>query len=218
MTAAVIIVVIVVVAAAIAFALARRTSGGESAGQPTRDVARPSAPYREFHVRGDAALVYFDVPLPEGEPDPVLSDLLVREAVEVLRQKQSHDLPLDDVTIVKAFGTRSGQDVEAGSISLETPGMLPDVDHIEVVPHFSSVPFDPLARLGEQDHGAPAAVADVSAREREEGQALRPLGEELALTGRVDAGLRAQGLDPSTMTAGRGTLGRPPSRGATSAA
>jgi hypothetical protein len=206
------VIVIVIVAAVIAYlVLSRRSASG---GRERHDVEmyRPRAPYREFHVAGDIALVYFDVPLAEGDVDDVLTDLLLREAVEVLREKQSHHLPLEDVTAVKAFGTRNGDDVEVGSLSLETPGALPEVEHVEVVPHFSSVPFDPLTHLGEKEHAPPSMrpaeeTPQPAAAGEEAAPALRPLSEEVALTGRVESGLRAQGVDPGTMSAGDMALG-----------
>ncbi len=204
----VVIIVVIVVVAAVWLVMRRRSSGAPGPAR-AQEIDRPRAPYREFHVAGDAALVYFDVPLPEGEVDPVLSDLLVREAIEVLREKQSHDLPLEDVVVVKVFGIRNGADVEAGSISLETPGILPEIDHVETVPHFSSVPFDPLTHLGEKDHAAPAAAVPAEPVDTGEDGApsLKPLAEELSLTGRVESGLRAQGLDPAAMGAGDRALG-----------
>ena len=206
------VIVIVIVAAAVALLLITRRSG-ESAGdgQGAGAMYRPRAPYREFHVAGESALVYFDVPLPDGEVDQVLVDLLLREAVELLKEKQAHGLPLDDVTAVKAYGSRDGEDVEVGTLSLEIPGSLPDVDHLEIVPHFSSVPFDPLTHLGEKDQSPPearpAAETLAAPAAGEVGPVLKPLAEELAITGRVESGLRAQGVDPGTMSAGDLALG-----------
>jgi len=205
------VIVIVIVAVAIGVFLYTRRSD-ESAAEvgASEEMLQPRAPYREFHVAGKSALVYFDVPLSADEVDPVLSDLLLREAIEVLRDKQAHGLPLQDVTEVKAFGTRNGEDVAAGSVELDVPGALPELDRPEIVPHFSTVPFDPLAHLGEKEQPSAwaegsrdvdAAAADAVAH------TLRPLGEELTLTGRVESGLRAQGLDPATMSAGDLVLG-----------
>ena len=42
----------------------------------TVDFTAPRPRIAAFHVQGDAAMVTFDVPLPEGEVDPVLADLL----------------------------------------------------------------------------------------------------------------------------------------------
>ncbi len=127
----------------------------------------------------------------------------------MLREKQSHSLPMEQVTEVEAFGTLNGEDVAVGTIPLEAPGTFPDLEHTEVVPHFSSVPFDPLTHLGETDHAPPPQQAPSPVEEVVAGTtaALRPLSEELSLTGRLESGLRAQGLDPGTMSAGDLALG-----------
>ena len=164
------------------------------------DRLRP--PYREFHVRGTEALVYFDAPVPAGGADSALQDLLVKEAVEVVREKRSHELPIDDVTTVRAFGRRDHQDVEVGSVSLETPGQLPAIDIPPLAPHASQVTYDPLAHLAEQQFsmtpGTEAQPADVG---------LKSLASELTLTTNTAAGLRAQGVDPASMSATDLTLG-----------
>ena len=179
-------------------------SGGGVAGGATSDAGfdRLRPPYREFHVRGDEALVYFDAPVPAGGADSVLEDLLVKEAVEVVREKRSHELPIDDVTTVRAFGRRDHQDVEVGSVSLDTPGQLPAIDIPPLAPHASQVTFDPLGHLAEQQFsmtpGTEAQPADAG---------LKPLASELTLTANTAAGLRAQGVDPASMTATDLTLG-----------
>ena len=201
------VIVIVILAAVVgAFLLARkRQNSAEIVAEPG-ELYEPRAPLREFHVVGDGAHVYFDVPLPPGEVDEVLKRLLVREAVEVLRGKQAQQLPLDGVAEVRAFGVRAGQDVEAGSLSLEVPGALPILDNPEVVPHYSSVPFDPLTHLGEKEHAAPVESGAVQAGTGD-AAVLKPLSEELRFTAAVESGLRAQGLDPATMSAGDLALG-----------
>ena len=204
---ATIVIVVVVVAVAIAIFLVRRRSSGDGGDATVREMHRSRAPFREFHVGGGSAMVYFDVPLPAGEVDKVLAQLLVREAVEVLREKQAHDLPLDDIDRVQAFGIRDGEDVEAGSLSLESPGILPEIENLEVVPHYSSVPFDPLTHLGEKEAPASGASVPEKAASDPGRSVLEPIGSELSLTGRIDSGLRAQGLDPSTMSAGDMALG-----------
>ena len=114
-------------------------SGAPVSAETDAGFDRLRPPYREFHVRGEDALVYFDAPVPVGGADDVLQDLLVKEAVEVVREKRSHDLPIDDVTTVRAFGRRDHQDVEVGSVSLETPGQLPTIEIPPLAPHASPV-------------------------------------------------------------------------------
>lgn len=176
--------------------------GGAAAPETDAGFDRLRPPYREFHVRGEDALVYFDAPVPVGGADDALRDLLVKEAVEVVREKRSHELPIDDVTTVRAFGRRDHQDVEVGSVSLDTPGQLPSIDLPPAAPHASHVTFDPLGHLAEQQFtmkpGTEAQPADAG---------LKSLASELTLTSNIEAGLRAQGVDPASMTATELTLG-----------
>src|SRR5690606_11892673 len=58
----------------------------------------------DMHIEGTEARVTFDVPFPE-DGDPVLADLLVQEALEVVREKR-HTLPIEQVTSVVAFAGR----------------------------------------------------------------------------------------------------------------
>ncbi len=203
------IVIVIAAVAILVFLNTRKRAKSAADGGPSEEMHRPRAPYREFHVATERALVYFDVPLPAGDIDPVLSDLLLREAIEVLRDKQTHGLPLGDITEVEAFGTRNGDDVAVGSIELAVPGALPEIDRTEIVPHSSTVPYDPLARLGEKgESSAPAVSRDVDTGTADAvAHTLAPLSEELTLTGRVESELRAQGLDPGTMSAGDLALG-----------
>jgi hypothetical protein len=190
-------VVIVAVVAALAVSRMRARTALGSPAAPTAasaDAPRLRAPVREFHVRGGEALVSFDVPLPPGPVDDVLHSLLVREAVEVVREKRSRHLPLDDVTTVRAFARRDGADAEVGSIVLEVVGVLPPADHPTLGLHFTHMPFDPLAYLGEQEF---TVSPEVAARTADE--SLRPLGRDLELTSVTASALRAQGTDPATM-------------------
>lgn len=199
-------VVVVVVAALILLVIwgllsiaAKRPRGGAAAEGVAASRPRPAV--AEFHVRGEDALVTFDVPLPEGEPDQVLTDLLIHEAVEVVREKR-HDLPIDQVTHVVALGRRNGEPAEVGRVTLSTPGELPPPAPPEMAIHASRLTFDPLAEFHEADLGTHPAVAT-----KQPGETLAPLGEELRLARSVEAGLRAQGLDPAQLTAGALALG-----------
>jgi hypothetical protein len=178
-----------------------RASGGPAAPAGRTDDQRIAA--REFHIRGDDALVYFDVPIPDGGIDAVFQGKLLKQAVEVLREKKSHDLPMAGVTSVRAFGVSGGGDVEVGVLDLDVPGELPEEPVVTgVAPHFSSAPFDPLAHLGEQEFRVEAGVSARSGRED-----LAPLAEEIELTAAMAEKLRSQGVDPATMKAGDLALG-----------
>jgi hypothetical protein len=165
----------------------------DAAGSPTR--ARPKL--GEFHVKGEDALVYFEVPLPPGGAEEVLRDLLVREAVEVVHEKKSHDLPMDQLLRVRAFARSSGAWAEVGALELDQPGKLPRRDAMpDIVPHASATGFDPLADVAQRDFKMAAGVADVSTE-----KGLAPIGKELRLSGAIDAMLRSQGVDPDAMSA-----------------
>ncbi len=191
--ALIIIILIVVVAAAVWFTRGRQTH------QPGAPVAATTAPARssesfslrppvaDFHVEAGDAHVYFDVPMPEGDPDPVLTNILLSAAVETLREKRSH-LPMAGVNVVHAHGVRNGSPVSAGSITLDGPGRLPDADEMQ------ALEIKMEADLFKTLEGAPAQVAPPDAVAED---SLASLADELRLTGAVEAGLRAQGVDPA---------------------
>jgi hypothetical protein len=171
----------------------RHVGGAAVADTPTR--ARPKL--AEFHVRGEDALVYFEVPLPPAGADDVLRDLLMRQAVEVVHEKQSHDLPMDQLLRVTAFARKDQSWAEVGTIELDQPGRLPRLDAMpDIVPHASATGFDPLADVAAQEFKVQPGVAEAGAE-----KGLAPIGKELRLAGTVDAALRSQGIDPETMTA-----------------
>jgi len=161
------------------------------------DADRPRPRVSDFHVRGEEAQVFFDVPLPEGEPDGVLSELLTNEALEVVREKQ-HGLPIEGVTTVVAFAGRGAEPRRVGKIALEQPGVLPPPITAAPSLHLGHIGFDPLDRQFSDDllQTAPSLASDHRA------DALGPIGDELRLPKAVGVGLRAQGIDPATMSAG----------------
>lgn len=192
-----IIIAAVVIVGAVALLITSRAStpgssiGGAAAVQPFR----LGPPLAEFHVKGEEALVTFAVPVPEGEPDEVLAELLSHEAVEVVRDK-AHDLSIDHVRRVVVFGQRDGKSVEVSRVALETPGQLPPNVIPDLAPHASFVGFDPLAAMTSTPHPSPVAPPAAS-----EGD-LPPLASQIKLTKATEAGLRAQGFDPLSLTAG----------------
>lgn len=181
--------------------LAKRRGGSlrakvESAQVPTGiDAGRPRPRVSEFHVRGEEAQVIFDVPLPDGEIDEVLAELLTNEALEVVREKR-HELPINGVTTVVAFARRGGEPRRIGSVSLEEPGVLPPPMVAAPSLHLGHIGFDPLEKQFSDEllHNAPSLASDQRA------DTLGPIGQELRLPRAVAVGLRAQGIDPATMT------------------
>lgn len=198
----VLVVIVVVVAAGVVVWLMQGRSQPSAVAAPQAAEGQPLRE-REFHIQGDDALVYFDVTVPEGGADEVLQNLLLKQAVEVLREKKLHGLPMAGVSTVRAFGVSDGDDVEVGSLDLDVPGELPEPPMVgAAAPHFSSAPFDPLAHLGEQEFKVEAGVAARSGSED-----LAPLSEEIDLTSKLEASLQSKGVDPTSMTAGDLALG-----------
>lgn len=161
------------------------------AGSPDSEPALRTAPVKDFHVHGTEARVTFDVPMPE-ENDPILNDLLVDEAVEVVREKR-HTLPISDVTEIVVFAGR--EDVrEVGRSKLPSPGELPPMIESAVF-DLTHVARDPFASQFEVDHSISYETAvRVPADE------LRPLLGELKVPMGLDRGLRARGVDPDSIS------------------
>ena len=160
------------------------------------NVDRPRPAVADFHVAGEEARVTFDVPLPEGEVDDVLRDLLTHEAVEVIREKR-HSLPIDQVTKVIALAGRGGDPVEVGTVELAEPGDLPPAVMDMPLLQFSHLGHDPLEESFHEDetpHAPPDVLTGTDAT-------LGPVGAELQIPKAVDVGLRSLGVDPATMSA-----------------
>ncbi len=169
----------------------RRRAAAVTVDEP--DFVRPRPAVESFHVHDTEARVTFDVPFP-AEGDDVLGDLLVGEAVEVVREKR-HSLPIDDVTEVVVFAGREDRR-EVGRMSLVTPGVLPPPSRITDILNLHSIGVDPLAaEFGSEPTSVPETVAPPTSDE------LGPLSEVVRLPKAVETGLRAQGVDPSAMSA-----------------
>jgi len=200
-----IILLVVALVALVAFVArqsAERPEADDDDGDAPLGLVGLHVPAAEFHVEAGDARVYFDVPLPRNAPDPVLRDLLMHHAVEVVRRKRSAHLPLTGVSTVRAYGVRDGVAVEVGSLTLDEPDILPVVQIPDLIPHAASTSYDPLAMIAEQDLAHAPGLAEAAS-----GDELVPICKEIRLTEAVDAGLRAQGIDPCVMTATDLTLG-----------
>ncbi|MGQ0847963.1 MAG: hypothetical protein ACT4OP_02365 [Actinomycetota bacterium] len=169
---------------------------------PAIEVDHPRPELAEFHVEGHTARVRFDVPLPEGEPDEILVELLVGEAIEVMREKR-HSLPLSSVTEVVALAGR-GEVRQVGKAKLDQPGALPPRAEGVNILNLSSLSDDPLV-ASFSTHGQPDVIPDTKVRGRPD--ELRPFAEELHLPRAVATGLRAQGIDPTTVAPGELVVG-----------
>ena len=161
------------------------------ASTPEVEPAVRTAPVRDFHVRGTEARVTFDVPLPDEE-DPVLNDLLVDEAVEVVREKR-HVLPITDVTEIVVFGGRD-EVREVGRTRLLSPGELPPPIESDVF-NLTHIAKDPFASQFDVDHSVSYGTAVQTPADE-----LGPLRDELKIPLGLERGLRARGLDPDTLS------------------
>jgi hypothetical protein len=174
---------------------AREQASPEKVAEKPEDLARLRPPVKSMHVRNDEVQVTFDVPVP-AEDDEVLTEFLVSEAIEYVREKQ-HSLPMSQVNHVVVLGGRDDER-EIGRASLEEPGRLPPRSEITQILNLSAFAPDPLEAGFDPEAGAvPETVA--STREDE----LPPLAEDVRLPKAVELGLRAQGIDPDAVTAGQ---------------
>lgn len=168
------------------------------ASAPEIEPTVRTAPVRDFHVHANEARVSFDVPLPDVE-DPVLNDLLVDEAVEVVREKR-HTLPISDVTEIVVFAGRD-EVREVGRTRLLSPGQLPPPMESDVF-NLTHIARDPFASQFEVDH-----TVSYDTALRVPADELRPLRDELKVPHGLDRGLRARGVDPDALSGPEFVLG-----------
>lgn len=186
------VAVALVVVAGIVFLLRGATGADESGGGAAPEPeGAPRPQVRDFHVRGDEAQVHYGVPLPAGEVGDHLRGLLYQDAVEVVREKRTHGLPIEQVRRIRVFGVRDGASAEVGVVELPEPGQLPEVTAPDLVPRDTVAGYDPLTHLGEQDLDVSPGVA---ARAGKEG--LPPFQDDIEIPGTLEASLRAVGTDP----------------------
>jgi hypothetical protein len=188
----VIVGAVVVAVAGLVFALLRSASSGGLSSQPAEPPTELRPTVADFHVAGDTATVYYEVPLAAEDIHEHLTDLLVHDAARVVSEKSAAGLPIDQVTRVRAMGKRDGEYVEIGVLDLREPGVIPELAAPELIPQYSTVGFDPLAHIGDQEFEVPS----VTTRRAEE--SLEPFGSEIEFPGRVEAALRAVGIDPTS--------------------
>ena len=197
MTTVVVIVVVVLVAAAAAFFVMRQRSSGEpAAGRDAGDGSlklpdRPMPLVTDFHVRGDTARTVFAVPLGDTEPGEHLVELLSAAAVEHIRTRVLDGLPLAGVARVSVFAMRGAEPEQVAVVDLPKVGELPPPAPILTRPHDG---HDPIAAVQ-----AVAADTSVAAAPPADGT-LEPITSLLKLPSRIDANLRAIGVDTAKMS------------------
>lgn len=184
----------------IAFALSRQRKRAadmdvDDTSWLRQEVDEPEAisqrsPVAEFHVHGEEARVTFDVPLAD-EDDLVLNDILVDEAVEVVREKRKI-LPIDDVHVIVVFAGR-GEVREVGRAQLPSPGELPPPVSQEML-NLTHIARDPFAQQFDTDRSV-----QYETRVEVPGDELGPLRDELNVPEGLVRGLRARGQDPSML-------------------
>jgi len=152
------------------------------------DPITKRAAVADFHIHGHEARVIFDVPLPD-ENDPVLNELLVDEAVEVVREKR-HTLPIDEVTEIVAFAGR-GESREVGRTRLPLPGQLPTSIQPDML-NLTHIARDPFASQFEDN-----LITHVETQVQVPKDDLGPIGQELRIPLGLERGLRARGVDPT---------------------
>ncbi|HUP15526.1 MAG TPA: hypothetical protein VM848_05690 [Acidimicrobiia bacterium] len=181
----------------------RKAKAAAAPSEPKVDFTHFRPAVAEFAVEGHTARVRFDVPLPDGD-DEILSELLVGEAIEVMREKR-HSLPLAGVTEVAAEAGR-GEVREVGRAKLDVPGILPPkLEGVNIL-NLSILANDPLAQSFSDAEGGPSGVRPGVA-ETVRSDELPPLSNELRLPKAVNTGLRAQGIDPAKVSAGELVVG-----------
>ncbi len=173
----------------------RRRSRPVAPPPATLEFTEPRPMVVDFEVADTTARVTFDVPFPAGG-DEVLSDLLVGEAIEVVRERR-HSLPLASLTDVVALAGR-GERVEVGRAKLDTPGQLPPKLETVSLLNLSTFARDPLQESFDTEVIEIHPGTEGHVRKDE----LGPLMDEVRLPRAVDTGLRAQGIDPLTVSAG----------------
>ncbi len=162
-----------------------------TAAAPLLEEDRRTAPVKDFHVHGSEARVTFDVPLPEVE-DPVLNELLVDEATEVVREKR-HTLPISEVHEIVVFAGR-GVAREVGRTKLPSPGELPPPIDADVF-NLTHVARDPFTAQFDNEPGLMVETKTVIPSDE-----LGPIQEELRIPVGMSRGLRAKGVDPDSVS------------------
>lgn len=169
--------------------------GGRAASKATEEPEVPAfrpprVPLAGFDVEDGIAKVTFSVPVP-AQVDDVLRDVLMGEAIEVVRERR-HSSSLPPITDIAVY---AGVPVSREVTSRSFPdGVLPDELGTSLL-NLSAIALDPLEALAGQGPG------DVDLPVRTAGDRIGPVGSEIGLPRAIDTGLRAQGIDPDTMTA-----------------
>lgn len=191
-------IVVAAVVIAIALYLLLRRATNEQNGEPSVaavDETTRRRPEADFHVVRNEAQVTFDVPLPAEGADPVLRDLLLHEATELLRDRRRRGHPLEGIEVMRVYAKRAGEAVEVASLELTELSELPKVAPPVPLARTVAEDHDLLRQLDDSDIKRATPASDTAARDQ-----LKPVGSDIRLTAGLAAGLRSIGIDPDTMS------------------
>lgn len=150
----------------------------------------PHPPVAAFEVEDGIAKVTFAVPVPP-DVDEVLRDVLMTEAIEVVRERRHTSTVAPFTEIAVYAGKPNPREIASRPFP---DGVLPENTAPSML-NLSSIALDPIAVMVDK---GPSSL-DLPARSS--GDKVGPVGAEIRLPKAVDTGLRAQGIDPSTMSA-----------------
>lgn len=174
------------------------TPAGTAAG-PADDLATFHLEPADFHVDGDTAVVSFDIEAPADGVDEVMSEMLLKQAIEAVRERRARGLPLEDVSHVRVLCKDGGEYVETVSAELAEPGSAAFPDSHDPEPKDAD-DVDPLHRLAERVGVGGASTVSVGRADE-----LPAIGSEIRLTGELAAALSDLGVETTTMSAGQMT-------------
>ncbi|MFP5331308.1 MAG: hypothetical protein ACLGHX_02940 [Acidimicrobiia bacterium] len=150
----------------------------------------PHPPVAGFEVEDGIAKVTFGVPV-APDVDEVLREVLMVEAIEVVRERR-HTGTVPPFTEIAVY---AGKPHAREIASRPFPdGVLPENTTPSML-NLSAIALDPIEVMVDK------GPATLDLPTRSSGDRVGPIGPEIRLPKAVDTGLRAQGIDPSTMTA-----------------
>lgn len=150
----------------------------------------PHPPVAGFEVEDGIAKVTFAVPVPL-DIDQVLREVLMIEAIEVVRERR-HSSAVPPFTEIAVY---AGKPHPREIASKPFPdGVLPENTAPSML-NLSTIALDPIAVMVDK------GPSSLDLPTRSSGDKIGPVGPEIRLPKAVDTGLRAQGIDPSTMSA-----------------
>lgn len=200
-------IVIAIVLAIALVVLGRRSSSRRVAAAPAEKATAASRPRpdddlatfhlepTDFHVDGDTAIVSFDVDAARVEGDDVLKDLLARQAIEAVHERQARHLPIGDIARVVVHALEGSTPVAVVTTELEEPGraVFPDAHDAEMK---DADEVDPLQQFAEAVSGGSPGEMVMSRRDD-----LPDLASELRLSSGLEAAMRNNGVDPAALSA-----------------